>query len=136
MGLASFFKNLFGSAKTSAEEMAHKAEHIVDETIAKAKENTAPLIEKADHYSEVAKEKAGEFSEKAEEALTEVIETVKEKSAPIIAKAEEFADEAKEKLSETLETAKEKINSFSNDGSHDAKEPEATSTNRVEEDAD
>jgi ElaB/YqjD/DUF883 family membrane-anchored ribosome-binding protein len=136
MGLGSFFKNLFGSAKTSAEEMADKAEHIVDETIAKAKENAAPLIEKADLYAEVAKEKAGEFSEKAEEVLTEVIETVKEKSAPIIAKAEEFAEEAKEKLSETIETAKEKINSFSNDGSHDAKEADATSTNRVEEDAD
>lgn len=136
MGLGSFFKNLFGSAKTSAEDIADKAEHIVGETIAKAKESAAPLIEKAEAYTEVAKEKAGQISEKAEETISEVIETVKEKSAPIIAKAEEFAEEAKEKLSETIETAKEKINSFSNDGSHDAKEPEATSTNRVEEDAD
>jgi hypothetical protein len=129
MGLASFFKNLFGSAKTSAEEMADKAEHIVDETIAKAKENAAPLIEKMEEYAEEAKEKA-------EETISELIETVKEKSAPIIAKAEELAEEAKEKISETIETAKEKINSFANDGSHDAKEPEATSTNSVEEDAD
>lgn len=136
MGLGSFFKNLFGSAKTSAEEMADKAEHLVDETIARTKENAVPLIEKAEEYAEVAKEKAGQFSEKAEEKLSEVIEVVKEKSAPIIAKAEEFSEEAKEKLSETLETAKEKISSFSNDGSHDAQEPEGTSTNRVEEDAD
>jgi ElaB/YqjD/DUF883 family membrane-anchored ribosome-binding protein len=136
MGLASFFKNLFGSAKTSAEEMADKAEHIVEETIAKAKENAAPLIEKIEEYAEEAKEKAEQLSEKAEETISELIETVKEKSAPIIAKAEELAEESKERISETIETAKEKINSFSNDGSHDAKEPEATSTNSVEEDAD
>jgi translation initiation factor IF-2 len=84
----------------------------------------------------VAKEKAEQLSEKAEVTISELIETVKEKSAPIIAKAEEFAEEAKEKISVTIETAKEKINSFSNDGSHDAKEPEATSTNSVEEYAD
>jgi ElaB/YqjD/DUF883 family membrane-anchored ribosome-binding protein len=136
MGLASFFRNLFGSAKTSAEEMADKAEHIVDETIAKAKENAAPLIEKVEEYSEVAKEKVEQFSEKAEETIGEVIQTVKEKSAPIIAKAEEFTEEAKEKLSETIETAREKINSFTNDGSQDAEEQETTPTNNVEEDAD
>ena len=136
MGLGSFFKNLFGSAKTSAEDMTDKAEHIVEEPVAKAQETVAPLIEKADQYAEVAKEKAGEFSEKAEEVLTEVIETVKEKSAPIIAKAEEFVEDAKEKLSETIETAKEKVNAFSNDGSPDAEEPAPTNTNRIEEDAD
>ena len=136
MGLGSFFKNLFGTARTSAEEMADKAEHIVDQTLAQAKENAAPLIEKAGEYSEVAKEKVEQFSEKAEETIGEVIQTVKEKSAPIIAKAEEFTEEAKEKLSETIETAREKINSFTNDGSQDAEEQETTPTNNVEEDAD
>jgi uncharacterized protein YjbJ (UPF0337 family) len=136
MGIGSFFKNLLGTAKNSAEEMADKAEHLVEETIAKAKETAAPMLEKVEGYAEVAKEKAGQFSEKAEGTISEVIETVKEKSAPIISKAEEFAEDAKEKLSETIETAKDKVNSFVNDGSHDTKEPEVTNRNSVEEDAD
>ena len=38
MGLGSFFKNLFGTTKTSAEEMANKAEHIAYKTPVKAEE--------------------------------------------------------------------------------------------------
>jgi ElaB/YqjD/DUF883 family membrane-anchored ribosome-binding protein len=136
MGLGSFFKNLFGSAKTTAEDTANKAEHIVEDAVAKAKETAAPFIEKVDQYAEVAKEKAGEFSEKAEEMLSDVIETVKEKSAPIIAKTEELAEDAKVKVSDTIDAAKEKINSFANDGSPDAEEPEPKNINRIEEDAD
>ncbi len=136
MGVGSFFKNLFGSAKTSTADMADKAEHLVEDTVAKAKEAAAPIIDKVEEYAEAAKEKAGEFSEKAEEVINEAIETVKEKSAPVIAKVEEFAEEAKEKISDTIETAKEKVNSLTNDGSHEAKEPETPQQNRVEEDAD
>jgi hypothetical protein len=136
MGLGSFFKNLFGSAKTTTATMADKAEHVVEDTMAKAKEAAAPILEKVEEYAEVAKEKASEFSEKAEEVISDTIETVKEKSAPIIAKAEELAEEAKEKISDTFEAAKEKVNSLTDDGSHEAKESEPPLQNRVEEDAD
>ena len=57
MGLGSFFKNLFGTTKTSAEEMANKAEHIAYKTPVKAEE----------------------FAEEAQEKLSETIETAREK---------------------------------------------------------
>lgn len=136
MGLGSFFKNLFGSAKESAEEIGNKASDIINETVDIAKEAAAPILEKAEEYAEIAKEKASEYSEKASEAIGEAVETVKEKSAPILAKAEEFAEEAKEKISETVETAKEKVNNLMHDGSEDAKETVEITTNRIEEDAD
>ena len=50
MGLGSFFKNLFGSGKQSAENLADKAGDIADDTYAKAKEAAAPYIEKAEDY--------------------------------------------------------------------------------------
>jgi len=51
MGIGGFFKNLFGSSKEKVSEFADKAETFAEETIEKAKEAAAPMIEKVDFHS-------------------------------------------------------------------------------------
>ena len=55
MGLSSFFKNLFGSAKDSTTDLANQAEVKFEQ----AKEAAAPYIEKAETFAEetIAKSK-------------------------------------------------------------------------------
>ena len=96
MGLSSFFKNLFGTAKDSATDLAHqaettfeqakeaaapyidKAETFAEETFAKAKEASEPLIETATDYAHQAKDIVSEYVEKASDSISDVIDSVKE----------------------------------------------------------
>ena len=57
MGLGSFFKNLFGSAKETASEVADKAEIVLDQ----AKEKATEYAAKAEDYVEKAVEKIYEI---------------------------------------------------------------------------
>lgn len=59
MGLTSFFKNLFGSAKETADDFADKAEHTIEEV----KEAAAPFIEKAETFAEETIAKIREASD-------------------------------------------------------------------------
>ena len=106
MGLSSFFKNLFGSAKETSSDVAvkvedafeqakeeaapliHKAETFAEETFAKAKEASEPLLDSAAEYAAQAKDMVSEYVEKASDSISEVIESVKQK-------AEEFGDNSK-----------------------------------------
>jgi hypothetical protein len=111
MGLSSFLKNLFGSAKETASELADKAELAVEqaketampylekaeafaeETFEQAKEASEPLIEKAESFSAEAKEVVSDYADKASDALGDVIKNVKESTShEKINKAEEGTD--------------------------------------------
>ena len=56
MGLASFFKNLFGTTKETATDLATKAESKLDQ----AKETAIPYLEKAETAAEETFEKIKE----------------------------------------------------------------------------
>lgn len=111
MGLSSFFKNLFGSAKETSNELAdkaeiatehaketampylEKAEAFAEETFEQVKEASEPLIEKAKSLSTEAKEVFSDYAEKASESLGDVIKNVKESTSnKKINKSEESAD--------------------------------------------
>jgi uncharacterized protein YjbJ (UPF0337 family) len=72
MGLGSFFKNLFGSAKEKAGEIADKTENFVEESYEKAKETAAPIIDKVENFAE-------ETMDKAKEKIEEYVPAAKEK---------------------------------------------------------
>ena len=116
MGVSSFFKNLFGKANIDVDSLANQAETMATEAIAKAKEASAPLVEKVMEYVPVAKE-----------TIENTIEIVKEKASEYAVKAEELAKS-------TSETVKEKITELTSDS-----EPATTATEtvkKIEEDAD
>ncbi|WP_241686540.1 YtxH domain-containing protein [Flavobacterium sp. YO12] len=97
MGLNSFFKNLFGTAKETVVDLADqaestfeqakeaaapyidKAETFADETISKVKEASEPIIANAADYAHQAKDIVSEYADKASDALDNVVESVKEK---------------------------------------------------------
>jgi hypothetical protein len=99
MGLSSFFKNLFGSTKETANEVADiakiateqaketakpyidKAETFVEEKFEEAKEATEPLMEKAAVSATETKEVVSDYAAKASDALGDVIKNVKEKAS-------------------------------------------------------
>ncbi|WET04540.1 YtxH domain-containing protein [Flavobacterium sp. YJ01] len=119
MGLSSFFKNLFGSTKESAAELAtsaentfeqvkeaaapyiEKAETFAEETIDKVKEVSEPIIDRASDYADKAKETVTEYAEKATEAVSDVIDSVKEKAAALT------SDESPKVITETVVDASE-----------------------------
>ncbi|MEP6804050.1 MAG: YtxH domain-containing protein [Flavobacterium sp.] len=98
MGVSSFFKNLFGSAKDSTTNLAteaeikfeqakeaaapyiDKAEVFAEETIEKVKEASEPILENAVEYAHKAKDIVSEYIEKASDSLSDVIDSVKEKT--------------------------------------------------------
>jgi vacuolar-type H+-ATPase subunit H len=98
MGVSSFFKNLFGSAKDSTTNLAteaevkfeqakeaaapyiDKAEAFAEETIEKVKEASEPILESAVEYAHKAKDIVSEYVEKASDSLSDVIDSVKEKT--------------------------------------------------------
>jgi len=61
MGLGSFFKNLFGSAKEKASDIADKTENFVEESYEKAKELATPVI---NSFNEKAKEIAKKYGKR------------------------------------------------------------------------
>lgn len=83
MGIASFFKKLFGSTKQATDEWIEKSEGVLKKT----KENTATYIEEADDYIEKS------------------IEETKEASAPLIEKAIDYSQQA----TEVVSTSKDKV---------------------------
>ncbi len=95
MGLSSFFKNLFGSTKESATELANSAES----TLEQVKEAAAPYVEKAETFVE------------------ETIDKVKEVSEPIIDRASEYAEKATEAVSDVIDSVKEKAAALTSDDS-------------------
>jgi ElaB/YqjD/DUF883 family membrane-anchored ribosome-binding protein len=120
MGLASFLKNLFGTAKETANDFATKAEskleqvkeaatpHIekaeiaAEETFEKVKEASIPILDKAEIYANDAKETFNLYSDKAEIILGNVIETVKQK-------ATELNKNTKKSAPITIEIIEEKL---------------------------
>ena len=107
MGLSSFFKNLFDSAKETANEIATKAEIAAEE----AKIASTPYLEKAESIAgetiEKVKETTAPIIEKAEKVTEETIEKVKEAVTPITEKVEEYVEQAKEALDEYSDKAGE-----------------------------
>lgn len=89
MGIGSFFKNLFSSAKV--EQTVEQAENFADEAITKAKESAAPIVEKVEDLAEQATEKVKEFIPKAAESIDNLVEAVKEKAEIAVDKIEEIA---------------------------------------------
>ena len=108
MGFLDSLKNLFGSAKAGAET----AHDIAGDVFNQAKEAAAPLIEKVEAYTEVAKEKVNEYAPAASEALENGFETAKEKVS-------EFADKAELLAADVIETIKEKYNDLTADKTAD-----------------
>lgn len=122
MGLSSFFKNLFDSAKETANEIANKAEiateeakiastpylekaeKVTEETIEKVKEAAAPIIEKAEEYVEQAKEALDEYSDKAGEILGGVLENLKSDTVSTSEKTEILIEEVEIKTIDSVET--------------------------------
>ena len=94
MGVSSFFKNLFGSAKDSAATIAEK----IDINLSQSKEAATPYMEKAEELAE-------ETISKVETALEEA----KLAAAPILEKAENYADQVQETITEFSQEAGEKL---------------------------
>ncbi|OIV41865.1 hypothetical protein [Flavobacterium johnsoniae] len=65
MGLTSFFKNFFGSAKETADDFAGKAENTLEEV----KEAVEPFIDKAEIFAEEAIEKIKEAADSIGDAI-------------------------------------------------------------------
>lgn len=144
MGVTSFFKNLFGSAKETTSELADKAEltlehakenaapyiekadAFVEDSIEKAKEAATPIIEKANDYANQTKEAVSEYAEEAGDMLGNIVNTVKESTTEAVKKAETFIKESTKSHSDIPE-----IESSLNNES-----PSKEFRNRIEEDAD
>lgn len=104
MGLSSFFKNLFGSAKESTSELINKAETVI--------EKASPISEKVETFTEEtfdkAKETVSEYSEKAGDVLGKVLETVKRKAAVAVDKVEDLSSEIKTTTPDTKKNISKK----------------------------
>jgi vacuolar-type H+-ATPase subunit H len=127
MGLSSFFKNLFGSAKESATDLAHqaetafeqaketaspyidKAEAFAEDAIAKAKEASEPIIDSATEYASQAKDIVSEYVEKASDSFSAVIDSVKEKTSEFTGETKTTATKTMIDLSEEAQTTTEGI---------------------------
>ncbi len=107
MAVSSFFKNLFGSAKETANELIDHAETVIEET----KVNAKPYLEKAEAFVEETVDKIREtatpHAEKAESFVEDAVSKVKEAATPYIEKAESLFDEAKTKSSEIIDNLTE-----------------------------
>lgn len=132
MGLSSFFKNFFGTAKETANEIVDQAESAIEETkigaqpyvekaeafledtVNKVKETATPYVENAETFIEETVTKAKETTtphiEKAEAFVEDKVAKANEAAKPFIEKAESIMEEAKAKSTETLNNLKEKTN--------------------------
>ena len=136
MGVSSFFKNLFGTAKESATNLTAKAE----ESLEQAKDNLKPYLEKLEDYTEEvidktkttatpyyekaeslveetiikAKEVSEPYIEKAKIYAAESFETIKENAAPIIENIESIAINTKDKINEYADKAEEMLDTLKN----------------------
>lgn len=126
MGVTSFFKNIFGSAKEKASELADLSENVIEQAkeaatpilekagdaietaVEQAKEAATPILEKANEYADQAKSKADEYSEKANDLLEDAVAQAKEAATPILDKAENL-------VNSTIETVKEKTAELTGD---------------------
>ncbi|MFB9078763.1 YtxH domain-containing protein [Flavobacterium procerum] len=107
MGLTSFFKNIFGTAKDSASDLAvqaentiekaietatpyiEKAEAFAEEAIENAKDVAEPILESAADFAQQARETFSEYAEKAVDSITEAVDIIKEKTAELNSDPEE-----------------------------------------------
>ncbi|WP_420287310.1 hypothetical protein VT569_05425 [Flavobacterium psychrophilum] len=89
MGVASFFKGIFGSKKV--DEIIDQAGNFADDAIAKAKQSAAPLIDKVEDFAEQAGDKIKEYVPQATATIDNAVETVKEKASDLIEKVEDMA---------------------------------------------
>ena len=106
MGVANFFKNIFGSKKV--DEIIDQAGNFADDAIAKVKDSAAPLMDKVEDFADQAGDKIKEYVPQAASTVDNVVETVKEKAGDLMDKAEEMAHVA-------VGTAEEKVNNFAID---------------------
>ncbi|WP_414000096.1 YtxH domain-containing protein [Flavobacterium sp. W1B] len=120
MGLSSFLKNLFGSAKETTNELSAKAETALEqaketaapymekaqafaeEKINDLKEAAEPFIEKAEAHAEHAKDLVNEYTEKASNLIENVVE--KNNTTEPIEKTEELASNTMKIVSDEIET--------------------------------
>ncbi len=144
MGVTSFFKRLFGSAKETANELSNKAEltlehakenaapyiekadAFVEDSIEKAKEAAAPIIEKANYYAHQTKETVSEYAEEAGDMLGNIANTAKESTAEAAEKTETFLKETKQSLTDIPK----------NEGAINREDASSDFRNRIEEDSD
>jgi ElaB/YqjD/DUF883 family membrane-anchored ribosome-binding protein len=144
MGVNSFLKNLFGSAKETTNKLADKAEQTLEhtkentspyiekadafanESIEKTKEAATPILEKVNDYTHQTKEVVGEYSDEATKALLNIVKTVKESTAEALKNTEAVIEETKESRIDMTEN-KQALN-------NDSASKEFR--NRIEEDAD
>ncbi|WP_281235307.1 YtxH domain-containing protein [Flavobacterium gelatinilyticum] len=78
MGLSSFFKNLFGPAKETAEDFADKAETIAEGAITKIQEVSEPILQTAADFANEAKNALTEYADKASDTLHDIIDSITE----------------------------------------------------------
>jgi ElaB/YqjD/DUF883 family membrane-anchored ribosome-binding protein len=136
MGVLSFFKNLFGTAKESATHLTSIAEESFEQTksnikpyvekledytenaIDKTKKSTKPFLEKAESLVEEtivkAKNSAEPYIEKTKIYATESFETIKENATPIIENIEAVANQTKAKINEYSDKAEEMLDNIKN----------------------
>jgi hypothetical protein len=136
MGVSSFLKNLFGTAKETANTLTHKAE----ESLEHAKHNIKPFLEKLEDYTEdaidktkttatpyfkkveslveetyiKAKQSEEPFIEKTKICAIEGFETIQENTAPIIINIENLASQTKDKMNEYADKAEGLMNKNKN----------------------
>lgn len=144
MGVTSFLKRLFGSAKEATNELAdkaelalkqvkenatpyiEKAESFVEESIEKTKETATPLIEKANDYAHQTKEVIGKYANETGDMLGNIAKTVKESAAEALKETEAVIKETKELHADMTES----------EGTLTNYNTSKEFRNRVEEDAD
>lgn len=105
MGISSFLKNLFGSAKDSAATIADK----VDVNFAQAKDAETPYITKAEEFAEETISKATEATKELVTKAEIALEDAKLAAGPLVEMAENYAGQAKEVISEFSHEASETI---------------------------
>lgn len=136
MGVSSFLKNLFGTAKETATTLTNQA----DKSLEQAKDNIKPFLEKLEDYTEdiidktkttakpyfkqaeslveetfvKAKQSTEPYIEKTKIYATENFEAIKENTAPIIVNIENLAVQTKEKMNEYADKAEELLDKIKN----------------------
>jgi polyhydroxyalkanoate synthesis regulator phasin len=123
MGVSSFFKNLFGTAKKTANEIVEQAETVVEETKIAAK----PYVDKAEDFIEEtvtkAKETATPYIEKTETFIEETIEKVKVATKPLLEKPEKITGDPKLDETKIVDSLKEKESPLANDSEEESIDP-------------
>lgn len=103
IGIISFLKRLFGSAKEASNELADKAEL----ALKKVKKNATPYIEKAESFVEQSIEKANDYTHQTKEVIGEYADGAGDILGNIVKKVKESAAEALKETDAVIKETKE-----------------------------